>query len=322
MGLDYSGLRFLATSARMGMSLASVCTLGRQNVFATHAQLLALAEEVGVGRGDLWERFDWRSPTYFAEEILRLLGAETVDSVDFSDFEGASLIHDLNAPVPEELRNRFDAVVDGGTLEHIFNYPVGLANAMRMTKPGGQLFLITPSNNQCGHGFYQFSPELYFRALTPENGFELVRLYMVSEGRFYHVVDPQIVHGRVELLSGDASVLYVHARKLEDVEPFRRPPQQSDYQAIWTEAEAELDNAVGDGKLKGFLRERLGPERVKSLSRHLNRLRQKRRVHTWRSRSRLSNRSWYVPVERWDVSTATVTGRPETPPTRFESTGG
>jgi 2-polyprenyl-3-methyl-5-hydroxy-6-metoxy-1,4-benzoquinol methylase len=96
----------------------------------------------------------------------------------------ASIIHDLNKPVPKELEERFDVVLDGG-LEHVFDFPQAIENAMRMTKIGGHLILETPANNLCGNGFYQFSPELFFRVLDSGNGFELERLYLASKGKYF-----------------------------------------------------------------------------------------------------------------------------------------
>ena len=34
---------------------------------------------------------------------------------------------------------------------------------------------ITPANNFFGHGFYQFTPELFFRIFSAANGFEVER---------------------------------------------------------------------------------------------------------------------------------------------------
>src|SRR5690606_18138908 len=113
----------------------------------------------------------------YADDFLRdALGARELDVMDYSAYEGAAVIHDLNQPVPGALHERFDAVIDGGALEHIFNFPVALSNLMNMTKPGGRVFLFLPANNLCGHGFYQFSPELMFRVFTEANGFETERV--------------------------------------------------------------------------------------------------------------------------------------------------
>ena len=62
-------------------------------------------------------------------------------------------------------------VVDGGTLEHVFDYPTALRNAMRMVRVGGHLILNAPVNNFPGHGFYQISPELFFRCFHDNSAF-------------------------------------------------------------------------------------------------------------------------------------------------------
>lgn len=104
--------------------------------------------------------------TWRFEPLARALGAGNVSSCDFSGYEKATLIHDLNVPIGPEWHERFDMVIDGGTLEHVFNFPVAIANCMNLVKTGGHLLLFSPSNNMCGHGFYQFSPELFFRVLA------------------------------------------------------------------------------------------------------------------------------------------------------------
>ena len=58
----------------------------------------------------------------YADEFFRFLGAKEMASVDLSNFEEATMLHDLNERFPEKVRGHFDLVVDGGTLEHIFNY--------------------------------------------------------------------------------------------------------------------------------------------------------------------------------------------------------
>ena len=49
---------------------------------------------------------------------------------------------------------------------------------MEMVKRGGHFIGVTTLNNFCGHGFYQFSPELYYRVFAPGNGFEVVKMYV------------------------------------------------------------------------------------------------------------------------------------------------
>lgn len=165
MGIGASGLRFLLSAQRMGLAGHSICTLGRQATFIPKRQLLSLLRKYRCGPLSLPSD----RAMYFVEDYLEPLGF-SVDAIDASDYEGANIVHDLNLPIPVELRERYDLVWDGGTLEHIFNFPVAVLNAMQMVKIGGHLFVATPANNQCGHGFYQFSPDSFFRILSPENG--------------------------------------------------------------------------------------------------------------------------------------------------------
>ncbi len=60
-----------------------------------------------------------------------------MQSVDATSYEGATDQHDLNEGLPGRFRGRFDAVIDGGTLEHVFNLPVALKASMDAVKVGG-----------------------------------------------------------------------------------------------------------------------------------------------------------------------------------------
>lgn len=291
----------------MGLQGDSVCTLGRQVLFLSQQtldEILKQHEQRPVALpGD-------RS-IYFAEDVLHPLGFSRIDMMDASEYDGANVIQDLNLPIPQGMHERYDLVIDGGTLEHIFNFPAALENVMRMAKLGGQILLFTPANNQCGHGFYQFSPELFFRVLVPENGFELLRIYMTCDGQYFHVVDPISVHGRVELLSSKSAALMVHARKIAHVPDRIQPPQQSDYVTKWAEVTAKNaePEKKQDGALKAFARARLSSESIAKISRALIFFRRKRNAWRWKRRSRLSNREFYVPVTKWTMTTSEAVNR-------------
>ncbi|MDR3356204.1 MAG: hypothetical protein LBO04_03345 [Spirochaetaceae bacterium] len=55
-------------------------------------------------------------PFHYSEELFRCFGAETVDSIDNSDYENATISNDLNMPVNDGLKNNYSCVWDGGTL--------------------------------------------------------------------------------------------------------------------------------------------------------------------------------------------------------------
>jgi len=159
-----------------------------------------------------------------------------VDSLDNSDFEGAQFVHDLNQPIPAAWKEQFDAVYDGGTLEHVFNFPIALRNCMELLRQEGRLFIQTCANNLCGHGFYQFSPELFYRALSAENGFEVERMVIHRVGPYgswYEVSDPNAIRSRVELITFTPMHLLVQAKRTSIKPIFATMPQQSDYAVMW-----------------------------------------------------------------------------------------
>ncbi|MEA2273422.1 MAG: hypothetical protein QOI98_2130, partial [Solirubrobacteraceae bacterium] len=85
-------------------------------------------------------------------------------------------------------------------------------------------------------GFYQFSPELFYRVFSPENGYRVEQMLLKDmrlSSRWYSVADPREVGERVVLTGGPPAYLYVKARRESDVAPFAAPPQQSDYRALW-----------------------------------------------------------------------------------------
>jgi hypothetical protein len=101
---------------------------------------------------------------------------------------------------------------------------------------GGHFLTITPSNNLMGHGFYQFSPELFFRALSPVNGFEICRALVYEQpwnGYWHEVSDPQQLRTRIELMTLHPIYLVVCARKIASAQIFAQAPQQSDYAELW-----------------------------------------------------------------------------------------
>lgn len=209
-----------------GVKLGRVLTLGHQNVHMSITEYCRALDRLGRTRV--------KTVPEFVDELLLNMGATAVDSVDFSDYEGARLTHDLNQPIPDNWHQSYDLVFDGGTLEHVFHFPTAIKSCMQMIKPGGRFVTITEPNNWCGHGFYQFSPELFFRVLSPSNGFSVVEMYIATlDGRAYSVKDPEVVRSRVELCNDEPVFLLVHARRDTICSIFEQTPQQSDYVADW-----------------------------------------------------------------------------------------
>lgn len=222
----------------LNLSFHSTLMLGRLNLNASKSDIKSCLEK--YNSPDLTNINDVTWPDKYAEPLFRILGAKNVESIDHSDYEKTTIIHDMNLPIDKSFHAKFTCLVDGGTLEHVFNIPTAIKNCMDLLEVGGHFIGISPANNQMGHGFYQFSPELFFRIFSSENGFEVIKMFVTTTGAsggWYEVSDPKTVNSRVMLLNDLALNLVVIARKIDDKEVFKMGyPQQSDYQSVWNVA--------------------------------------------------------------------------------------
>jgi SAM-dependent methyltransferase len=279
MGFETNAAALLLKMRRDGVELGRVLTLGHQHLHLDPATYRRVQSRLGQPLAS-------EVPVY-ADTLLTALGAASVEALDASTYEGATRVHDLNEPVPAAWHQQFDLVFDGGTLEHVFNFAAALKNCMQMVKPRGRLVSVTMPNNWCGHGFYQFSPELFFRALGPENGFSIVEMYFADvEGRrFYRIVDPAAVRQRVQLWTADPVFLLVHARRDAVRDVFAVAPQQSDYVSDWAGGSAAATPKRFEAwKESPILRP------IRRLRRQLL-LRRHRRIFSFR------NRTFYQPAD-------------------------
>jgi hypothetical protein len=214
-----------------------VLMLGQQAVLATVEDVKQMMGQSGCIPRPLPQGFDtksrtqtlagWGGDSIDGRTLFRLLGADSVRVLDFSDYEGADIIWDFNEPVPHELHNQFELVFDAGTLEHVFDLPTALASLVNMVGVGGILILINPSSGMVDHGFYNICPTLfydYFRA----NGFGDFSCYLMEgqridqKMRVYKYERP-----RVELRTSFCEGFDVgfFCRKLREVPTISKPVQ-------------------------------------------------------------------------------------------------
>lgn len=223
MGIDAHGLNCLRYAKRFG-GLGETVTAGRQS--------LPLSADVLAAKAGFRDPGPERSP--FGERLMiDAFGASSVESIDASDYEQATYIHDLNLPLPAGMKT-YDTVIDFGTIEHVYIITQAIENLIGLCKVGGQILHVTPANNFCGHGFWQVSPELFFSLYSPRNGFRDTEVFVASRknhSRWFKVVPP--VNGkRIHIIS--QSKVYVICRTVLD----RRVEtsfsvQQSDYASQW-----------------------------------------------------------------------------------------
>lgn len=254
MGIDRHFADFLLCARDRGADFRDAATLGRLNLFIDHRSLAAVFRAHGIRLRDRDIRTIRSANGGYVEEFLRYLGAHEISSIDASPYENASIVHDMNMPIGDELKQKFSVVIDGGTLEHVFNFPTAIRNCMEMLKIGGHFFSHTMANNFMGHGFYQFSPELFYRVFSSENGFRVHRAVLfesrIGKPKWYEAADPQRIGERVELINRRQTYLLVHAERIADVPIFAAPPQQADYSALWKQNAAPRYGSGGSASLR------------------------------------------------------------------------
>ena len=99
-----------------------------------------------------------------------------------------------------------------------------------------------------GHGFYQFTPELFYRCLAPAYGFELERVLIRHAGTWFEAKNPSNVGARVEAATPKPASLFVSARR-ESIRPiFESWPIQNDYAGDWQPKALSSDDVKGGVK--------------------------------------------------------------------------
>lgn len=105
MGLDIVALHSLLISTSKYVSNFLRClTLGRQQVDVLDGYFEYICKTYGI------------KTTFnrFCEILLSDIGFKYIDSMDYSDYEKCSIIHNLNKPINDDLKNSFDLIFDGG----------------------------------------------------------------------------------------------------------------------------------------------------------------------------------------------------------------
>lgn len=194
MGLIPSHLHLLAIEQHKHPMKGDVLTSGQLAMYETLEDVKNIFVSHGIMPKQLPEGFDTKNkiPACVgtprenftnAGAMLSMLGAEKVFVFDVSNYEGADYVIDLNYDVDPKYHERFDVILDSGTLEHVFDTSCALANYVKMLKKGGRLIFFLPCSNAINHGFYSLQPNVFFDFFGA-NGFSDFNCYLMEESSF------------------------------------------------------------------------------------------------------------------------------------------
>lgn|GEM_PF-2437460 len=188
---------------------------------------------------------DFESP--YAEGVFEDMYGAKLLSLDGFAHENPDIVWDLNQQIPEEMKEQYSCIIDGGTMEHVFNVPQLVKNCFSMLKEGGLYISMVPTNNFNGHGLYQFSPDFFYSVFSRANGMEIKDVFIVkfsAKNKVWKINSSPAASGeRVQFDVNTQTEIYVIAKKIGNT-PEEITAQQTDYEEGWYEDEKSITNTA------------------------------------------------------------------------------
>jgi len=104
-------------------------------------------------------------------------------------------------------------------------------NLNAMLKVEGHALIVTQCNGDPTHGFYQLSPEFFYSALSPANGFTDTRVFLFDVDRDRYHAAPRPNGFRQSIPDGRWDIACVARKAASAPEVIA---QQSDYDGAWS----------------------------------------------------------------------------------------
>jgi len=179
MSISKSLARFLVRKHKEQKFSGKLLALGKQFIYATHDEIVDIFRQEDSSYcyvvPQLQNISKEKKHQNFIDDLtfFKMLGFDSVHSLDISSYQGAEILWDLNKPIPGDLEKSFDFILNGGTIEHVFDIRQCLDNLSNALKMGGTIFHVAPVDGYLDHGFVQPSPKL-FHSYYKSNSFEEV----------------------------------------------------------------------------------------------------------------------------------------------------
>ncbi|MFH0702324.1 MAG: hypothetical protein V2B14_02140 [bacterium] len=228
MGICTNSIKLLAKMLKDKNLSGSAITFGVQAIQGQYQEILNYLKKENYNCKTLDKKeIILDNKTHFGvtlhqDVFFKMLGFSKVESIDFYDREKPTYTLDLNKPVPESMHEKYDFVYDGGTMEHCFNVKEVLSNAVRLVKKGGYVLHSAPMTGYINHGFYQFSPTLFFDFYA-ENGFKKMEMKILVGNQFINFTENFIPKD----FAGQEGLIFFIAKKSKAYDEIKTPIQSA-----------------------------------------------------------------------------------------------
>lgn len=170
-------VRILQIIFETGVEDKSLCMMGKQAIHIEWDSFMKIVKSYGFRYDEtMYKKINGIMPID-SYKFFKMFGISEVHALDVSKHEGADIICDLNKELPKNLYQQFDFIVNGGTLEHVFDVAKAMTNMSNMVKESGMIIHLAPLAGYVDHGFYSISPT-FFLDYYSENNFAIKNLDM------------------------------------------------------------------------------------------------------------------------------------------------
>lgn len=260
MGISIGRIKLLADYIKhYDLKTESAITYGVQTIRGTSKDVLNVLNKCNINTSNYTNK---ECNNQYA--VLEMLGFKNIDSVDYYPDEKPTLQLDLNKPIPDNLKNRYNLLYDGGTTEHCFNAPQVFLNNVSLLKIGGIVVHCLPISGSINHGFYQFSPTLFYDFYS-QNGFDnfKIDIYLYENRKDYLYSIDNNTDLTAELLGieadmpndfcGKSMLIHFSAQKVEEKEKITYPIQSAYRNKFGDSTRIEAHKPIKFKKIKQFL---------------------------------------------------------------------
>ena len=179
MGLTRSSLKIIIKEHLHKSIEGDLLVIGKQTVGIKKKDVLDIFANFKINTDYLKKvkKFDTftrsakanKQQLFFDHDVLKGISKKiNYLSLDKSNYEKADIIHDMNLPLNKKLYNKFDFIIDGGSMDNSFDPVSFLKNITKMLKSNGRAILINHFYQTPG-AFLAFSPEYYFSYFAINN---------------------------------------------------------------------------------------------------------------------------------------------------------
>jgi hypothetical protein len=166
----------------------TILSIGRQTVFLSPTEAIQLVEqELGIAVDIAPDALEIDAETrggegksYITDRAFYGLFAKEISyrCLDVTNYEGADIIADLCKPVPPALDGMADFIIDGSSLDNIFDPAAAIRNLSRMLKPHGRILQLNRASRR--HNVYVAFALSWFHDYYSVNAFDDCQVYLAQ----------------------------------------------------------------------------------------------------------------------------------------------